>query len=95
METSAIVDLVKLDLTMSTTAYDGYLTNLVERAKAAIKQEGITLDMNETADVMVVVQFTAYLWRKRKGEDLAMPRSLRYALNNYHVSQHGGDSSGS
>ena len=95
MEKVEILKLVKLDLTMSTSAYDDYLNGLIDRAKAAIKMEGINLNLKETADVMLLVQYAAYLWRKRKGEDLAMPRSLRYALNNYHVSQHGGDDSGS
>ena len=86
MEKAELVKLLKLDLTISTSAYDEYLGGLIERAQEAIKREGIVLT-DSVADSMIVVHYAAYLWRKRKGEDLAMPRSLRYELNNYYVTQ--------
>lgn len=95
MERPEILSLVKLDLTMSSTAYDTYLLGLIDRAENAIQMEGIALNLDQTADVMVLVQYAAYLWRKRKGEDLAMPRSLRWELNCRHVAQERGESSGS
>ena len=88
MDTTQVLTLLKLDLTISTDAYDQLLSGLIDRAIEAIKREGITLGDDSTADQMIVVQYAAYLWRKRKGEDTGMPRSLRYELNNLWVAQH-------
>lgn len=87
MDKTEVLKLLKLDLTISTDAYDQLLNGLIDRANEAIKREGITLG-ESTADQMIVVQYAAYLWRKRKGEDTGMPRSLRYELNNMFVAQH-------
>lgn len=95
MDKTRILTLLKLDLTISTAAYDQLLNGLIDRAIKAIEREGITLRNDLVADQMIVVQYAAYLWRKRKGEDTGMPRSLRYELNNLYVAQHGGDDSGS
>lgn len=88
MDKTQILTLLKLDLTISTAAYDQLLNGLIDRAIKAIEREGITLKNDLVADQMIVVQYAAYLWRKRKGEDTGMPRSLRYELNNLWVAQH-------
>ena len=88
MDKTQILTLLKLDLTISTAAYDQLLNGLIDRAIKAIEREGITLGNDLVADQMIVVQYAAYLWRKRKGEDTGMPRSLRYELNNLWVAQH-------
>lgn len=88
MDKTQILTLLKLDLTISTAAYDQLLNGLIDRAIKAIEREGITLENDLVADQMIVVQYAAYLWRKRKGEDTGMPRSLRYELNNLWVAQH-------
>ena len=88
MDKTQLLPLLKLDLAISTAAYDQLLNGLIDRAIEAIKREGITLGDDSTADQMIVVQYAAHLWRKRKGEDTGMPRSLRYELNNLWVAQH-------
>lgn len=88
MDKTQLLPLLKLDLTISTAAYDKLLNGLIDRAIKAIEREGITLGNDLVADQMIVVQYAAYLWRKRKGEDTGMPRSLRYELNNLWVAQH-------
>lgn len=88
MKDSEVLTVLKTDLQISASQYDNYLTNLIALAKAAIAKEGITL--KETVeDGMLVEMYTAYLYRKRRGDDKAMPRSLRYALNNRLLSQKG------
>lgn len=99
-----ILTMLKTDLQISATQYDTYLTNLIKLAKAAIEREGIVLNVlvesneeevteSETGltieDGMLVQMYAAYLYRKRKEENTAMPRSLRYALNNRLFSQKG------
>ena len=79
---------LKKDLQTTTTANDEYLETLLTFAKAAIEREGIVLEDNIECD-MAVIHYAAYLFRKRAGTDTAMPRFLRYELNNLLFSQKG------
>lgn len=83
--------LLKQDLQMLTTANDAFLSSLLDAASAAIQREGITLVENDIDIDMCVIQYAAYLFRKRASTDTAMPRFLRYRLNNIWISQHRGD----
>ena len=94
MDDNTILTMLKTDLQMNAAAYDAYLTNLIVLSKAAIKKEGIVLDDTSTEDGVLVEAYAAYLYRKRREENAAMPRSLRYALNNRLLSQKGSVSDG-
>lgn len=74
---------------MLTSANDDFLTNLIYAAEKAIRREGITLDENDMDIDMAVVQYAAYLFRKRASNDTSMPRFLRWRLNNILLSQKG------
>lgn len=89
MTDNDVLTMLKIDLQVSTsaTSYDTYLTNFITLARAAIEKEGIKLADN-VEDGMLVEMYAAYLYRKRR-ENVAMPRSLRYALNNRLFSQKG------
>lgn len=80
--------ILKKDLQMTTMANDEYLTHLLDYAKAAIEREGIVLEDDIECN-MAVIHYAAYLFRKRAGTDTAMPRFLRYELNNLLFSQKG------
>lgn len=80
-----ITKILKVDLGISTEAYDKYLENVIESAKAAITREGIKL-RNNTEDGMLIEMYAAYLYRKRK-DGAEMPRQLRWLLNNRLFSQ--------
>ena len=58
-----------------------YLQNLLGLADALIKREGIHLT-DSIEDNNLRVMYAAYLYRKRASPETAMPRMLRYALNN-------------
>lgn len=75
---------LKIDLQLSTDALDEYLVQQVNAAKEYIATEGITLDLANTGDVMLVVMYAAHLYRNRRGagDSSKMPRMLRWALNN-------------
>lgn len=80
-----LLELVKLNLQLAGSAFDDYLASLIiPAAEAAIRQEGITLDLSEVGDCNLVVMYAAYLYRKRAESEMSagMPRMLRYALNN-------------
>lgn len=94
--------LLKLDLGISTSAYDESLKAYLKRSQAAIERQGITLPTEETDEgtvltiesTMLVVQYAAFLWRGRKGEDRRMPASLRFDLNNLYIQQNGNGTEG-
>ena len=62
-----------------------YLQQAISAAQAFITREGITLT-ESIEDGQLVEMYAAYLIRKRATEE-AMPRMLRWALNNRLFSQ--------
>lgn len=89
MDFEKLLIYLKLDLQLITKANDEFLLHLLTVAKNAIEREGITLTQDDPESEGVVIQYAAYLFRKRAGEDTAMPRFLRYMLNNMLISQKG------
>lgn len=81
--------LLKNDLQMLTPSNDSLLSSLLDASVEYIQKEGITLVENDIGIDMVIVQYAAYLFRKRASEETAMPRFLRYNLNNILFSQKG------
>ena len=79
---------LKKDLQMLTDSNDDYLKILLNQAKAQVQREGVDLSVGIEGD-MVVIQYAAYLFRKRASGDTAMPRYLRLQLNNMKMSQAG------
>lgn len=91
MTDEQILELLKMDLQISTTKLDTFLTSLMSASKSAIEREGIVFSMDEEGnlsneDADLVRTYTAYLYSKRR-EDVPMPRNLRYRLNNRLFSQ--------
>lgn len=81
MNESTMLEMLKVDLGISTTAYDTRLEQYLTAAQATIADEGITLDTTGMQDANLVVMYAAWMWRKRDtGEGL--PRMLRWQLNN-------------
>lgn len=81
--------LLKNDLQMLTSSNDSLLSSLLDASVEYIQKEGITLVENDIGIDMVIVQYAAYLFRKRASEETSMPRFLRYNLNNILFSQKG------
>lgn len=69
-----------------------YLTQAINAAMAFIAREGIVLT-SSAEDVQLVEMYAAYLVRKRATTE-AMPRMLRWALNNRLFSQQAGGDTG-
>ena len=82
-----------MDLQVSTDKLDNYLGQIIQAARAYIQTEGITLDCS-VGDGMLVEMYSAYLYRRRREENVAMPRMLRWALNNRLFSQKAGEADG-
>lgn len=81
--------ILRCDLQLLTDAHDDYLGRLLELGAAEIEREGIKL-LDTVEYDMAVVHYAAYLFRKRASDNTAMPRFLRYELNNLLLSQKGG-----
>ena len=79
--------MTKSNLQIAGSSFDDYLNFLIDAAQNAIKAEGITIDFDAIDDCNLIVMYTSYLYRKRLSDDPAMPRMLRYALNNKLFSQ--------
>nr|DAE78436.1 MAG TPA: Head Tail Connector Protein [Caudoviricetes sp.] len=73
-----------------TNANDEYLKVLLKQAASLMTREGI-VDDDSFDYYMAKIDYAAFLFRKRATKDntLAMPRSLRYELNNILWSQKG------
>lgn len=85
---------LKADLQMMTDRLDEtLLLPMLEGAESMIAREGIQLT-DSTEDGLLTVMYAAYLYRRRKEENQAMPRMLRYALNNRLFSQKAGGENG-
>lgn len=82
--------LLKINLGISTDAFDDMLLHYLQAAATEITREGITLHKN---DFLLEIMYAAWLWRKRDSGD-GMPRMLRYALNNRLFSEKAGDQDG-
>lgn len=81
--------ILKQDLQMLTSSNDSFLLSLLDAATTAIQREGITLVENDMDIDMAVIQYAAYLFRKRASNENEMPRFLRWRLNNILFSQKG------
>jgi len=72
---------LKIDLGITTDAYDSRLEQYLAAAAEYIEREGITLNESMVSDGNLQVMYAAYLWRKRDTGQ-GMPRMLRWHLNN-------------
>lgn len=74
--------MLKVDLGISTTAYDARLAQYLSSAQKEIEREGVTLSpATSVNDATLIIQYAAWLWRKRDTGE-GMPRMLRWAMNN-------------
>lgn len=86
MNDNQMLELLKLNLQKMTSADDRYLEQLIQQAKALMTREGIVDDKTDDY-TMAVIDYAAFLFRKRASKEMIMPRSLRLELNNILFSQ--------
>lgn len=77
-----VVELLAYDLQIiNSDARETYLTALANTAKTQIEGRGITLDLTQTPDCILVAEYAAWLYRSRDS-GTGMPEMLRIQLNN-------------
>lgn len=81
-----MLDMLKIDLGITTNRYDVRLYQYLETAESMIRTEGIDINDTDTQDKQLVVSYAAWMWRKRDNME-GMPRMLRYQLNNRLMTQ--------
>lgn len=87
--TAIIGDLLtslKFDLGIVTTSYDQRLTQYLNSAYLSITRMGATLDSEDVSHRNIVVQYAAWLWRRRDSME-RMPRMVQYEIHNIIFSQ--------
>lgn len=83
MATQVALSLLKQGLLMATDSYDLYLTQLLDASKALLIREGISsLDEGSVEDMQLIEGYAEFLYRQRFEENKAMPKWLRWAINN-------------
>lgn len=83
-----MLTMLKIDLGISTNAYDGRLEQYLDVAQKEIVREGITFpDELDVEDMQLIVMYASYMWRKRDGNETGMPRNLQFLLHNRLMSQ--------
>ena len=95
MSDQDILALLKTDLDISVDSTTGagiqienLLNKYISLAKVAISTEGATLGTTlSDEDGTLVMMYAAFLYRKRRDTLVAMPRQLRYMLNNRVLSE--------
>ena len=81
MDYTTLLSGLKVDLGITTSAYNERLMAYLQRAKEEIEREGITLSASSVSDQNLVINYAAWLWRKRDtGEGI--PRMIRWQINN-------------
>lgn len=75
-----ILAALKIDLGITTSAYDTRLGQYIDAAREFIEREGATLE-DTAEDNQLLIEYAAWLWRRRDTQE-GMPRMLRWALNN-------------
>lgn len=86
MDEQLQLEILKQNLQMLTNANDTYLKKLLKVASSSMKREGINEEDTEDYQ-MAVIDYAAFLFRKRSNSEMAMPSHLRYTLNNILFSQ--------
>ena len=76
-----MLERLKIDLGITTDAYDDRLSQYLDSAERFIRTEGADIDLTDPQDEQIVIMYAAWLWRKRDSLE-GMPRMLRWVLNN-------------
>lgn len=84
---------IRLMISPSNTAYDDYLSGLLDSAKQFIIREGVATLSPETnaEDAQLVIGYAAFLHRQKEETSAGLPRWLRWALNNRIFSEKAGE----
>ena len=82
MSETQMLAMLKIDLGITTTAYDERLQQYLQASRDEIEREGVELSpSDDVADANLLIQYAAWMWRKRDTGE-GMPRMVRWQINN-------------
>lgn len=77
-----LLKLLKDDLSLVHNLMDEYLTARLEDSMQTLVNYGISLDLETSQDRFLIVDYTAWQYRKRANDtELVMPRNLIFRIN--------------
>ena len=79
MET--LLQLFKIDLGITHNMRDAFFINLINGSIKEIERRGITLDLKSADDQMLIVDYAAWVYRKRQ-EDIPLAANIQHRLRN-------------
>jgi len=79
-----VLKLFKLDLGITHDKRDTYFYALLNAASMELGRKGITLDLAQADDQMLLSDYAAWLYRKRQ-EDVPMANNLNWRIMNRKV----------
>jgi hypothetical protein len=78
---SACLSLLKLDLGITHDLRDAYFKKHLNSTQNEIERTGIVLDFSDDDDMLLVVDYAAWNYRKRQ-ENVPLSRNLQIRINN-------------
>jgi len=81
-----ILAAVKVDLGITSTAYDVRLKAYIEAAVGNMERQGADLSLETAETNQLITAHASWQWRTRDTRE-GMPRALRFSLNNLIFSQ--------
>ena len=81
MTDNEMLGALKVDIGLTSDAYDDRLTAYLEAAEQRIAREGVTIDKSDIDHVETIIMYAHWMWSKRDSGE-GMPRMVRYQLNN-------------
>lgn len=73
------LELFKLDLGVQHSKRDKYFLSILKAAESEIKGKGISLDLEKSEDLLLLVDFALWRYRKRT-EDVPLSQSIRHRI---------------
>ena len=87
------LQMLKIDLGITSTFYDERLKQYLAGAAREIQREGYTLLEDKPDDDDLQIMWAAWMWRRRDTGE-GMPRMIRWTLNNRLFDVKAGESDG-
>lgn len=81
MTDNEMLGALKVDIGLTSDAYDDRLLAYIQAAEQRIEREGVTIDRTDIDHVETIIMYAHWMWAKRDSGE-GMPRMVRYQLNN-------------
>lgn len=81
MINDTVLKLLKMDLGITHSARDEYFLSFLNGCKSEIERKGITLDLNNLDDQILLSDYAAWMYRKRQ-EDVPLASNIQLRIRN-------------